>query len=125
MGLNVMPDSSIQDPRISKQSERRLFIAIYILDKTSATFYGKLPLLASHYCSTALPLDICNTILLDWKPGQSADFRSLGVNDKGWNNNGKIYSTTSLRTRGLIAQIREEILAIAMNQRQRDTCDLM
>lgn len=120
-----MSDASIQDPRILKQSERRLFTAIYILDKTAATLSGKLPLLPSDHCSTALPLDICNTILLSWRPNQGANLASLGVDDEGWNVDGKIYSTTALRARGLIAHIRERILDLALNKRARDPLDLM
>jgi hypothetical protein len=123
--LHAMSDSSLQDLHTWKQSERRLFTAIYILDKTAATFSGRLPILASHYCSTTLPLDICNTTLLHGKPNQISDFLSLGVDEEGWNTEGKIYSTTPLRARGLIAQLREEILAIALNQRERNSLDLM
>ncbi|KAL7907458.1 hypothetical protein GGI35DRAFT_456356 [Trichoderma velutinum] len=125
MGLNAISDATIQDPRISKQSERRIFTAIYILDKAAAILSGKLPLLVSDCCSTALPLDICNTILLRWKPSQDVNFASLGVNDEGWNVNDKIYSTTTLRARGLIAHIREQILDLALNKRTRDTLDLI
>ncbi|EHK24162.1 uncharacterized protein TRIVIDRAFT_12010, partial [Trichoderma virens Gv29-8] len=125
MGLNIMPDASIQDPRISEQSGRRLFTAIYVLDKAAAMFSGKLPLLPSDSCSTALPLDICNTILINWKPSQVVDYDSLGVNEKGWNKNGKIYSTTSLRARGLIAQIRENIVTFALNKKQKSALNLI
>lgn len=125
MGLNVISDASLQDPRISKQSERRLFTAIYILDKTAATLSGKLPLLPSDHCSTALPLDICNTILLCWRPSQGVNLASLGVDDEGWNVDGKIYSTTTLRARGLIAHIREQILDLALNKMARDPLDLI
>ncbi|KAM6481812.1 hypothetical protein HDV62DRAFT_363264 [Trichoderma sp. SZMC 28011] len=125
MGLNAISDEIIQDPRILKQSERRLFTAIYILDKTAATLSGKLPLLVSDHCSTALPLDICNTILLRWRPSQGINLTSLGVNDEGWNVDGKIYSTTTLRARGLIAHIREQILDLALNRRARDPLDLI
>lgn len=125
MGLNAISDVSIQDPRILKQSERRLFTAIYILDKTAATLSGKLPLLVSDHCSTALPLDICNTILLRWRPDKGVNLTSLGVNDEGWNVDGNIYSTTTLRARGLIAHIREQILDLALNRRARDPLDLM
>ncbi|KAL7930675.1 hypothetical protein V8C35DRAFT_132281 [Trichoderma chlorosporum] len=106
MGLNVMSNESIQDPSILKQSERRLLTAIYILDKTAATLSRKLPLLSSNHCSTLLPLDICNTVLLCYKHNQVVDSASLGVNERGWNTVGKIYSTTSLRPRGLITYIR-------------------
>ncbi|QYS95345.1 Zn(2)-C6 fungal-type domain-containing protein [Trichoderma simmonsii] len=125
MGLNTISDTSIQDPRFLKQSERRLFTAIYILDKTAATLRGKLPLLVSDHCSTALPLDICNTILLRWRPGQGVNLTSFGVNDEGWNVDGKIYSTTTLRARGLIAHIREQILNLALNKRVRDPRELI
>ncbi|KAL7952139.1 hypothetical protein V8C42DRAFT_26920 [Trichoderma barbatum] len=116
MGLNIMSDTSINEPLISKQAERRLFTAIYILDKTAATFTGKFPLLTLDKCSTALPLDICNTILLQWMPGQTVDLVSLGVNDRGWNTSSKVYSTTSLRARALIAHNREDILTHALNK---------
>lgn len=125
MGLHAMPDSSLRDASILKQSERRLFTAIYILDKTAAIFSGNTPLLTSHFCSTALPLDICNDALLNVEDYDTFDVDSRIVNDKGWNTDEEVYSTTSLRARGLIAQIREEILAVAQNQEQRTTVDLM
>jgi hypothetical protein len=76
-----MPDSSLQECHTKKQSERRLFTAIYILDKSAAIFSGKIPLLTSQYCSTALPLDICDTILLHRKLAQPANLHSLRYSD--------------------------------------------
>ncbi|PTB62105.1 hypothetical protein BBK36DRAFT_23957 [Trichoderma citrinoviride] len=122
MRLDAMSDSSIQDRLISKQSERRLFTAIYVLDKAAAFFAGRSPLLASHRGTTALPLDISNAILVRWEAGNSAEFDSLGIDD---HTSGRIYPTTSLRARGLIARIREDILAIALNMRQRNPLELM
>lgn len=117
-----MPDSSLRDFHTKKQSERRLFTAIYILDKAAAIFSGKIPLLTSQYCSTALPLDICDTTLLHT---QTSDLLSLGIDNYGWNTGGKIYRTTTLRARGLIAHLREEILVIALNKKRKILPDLM
>lgn len=125
MRLHAMPDSSLQDCHSKRQSERRLFTAIYILDKSAAIFSGKIPLLTSQYCSTALPLDICDTILLHRKPAQTANPLSLEVDNYGWNTRGEIYCTTTLRARSLIAHLREEIMIIALNNKRRILPDLM
>lgn len=123
--LHTMPDSSLQDTHTKKQSERRLFTAIYVLDKSAAIFSGKIPMLSSQYCSTAMPLDICDTTLLHRKRTQNPDLLLLGVDNYGWNSGGKIYSTTTLRARGLIAHLREEILVIALNEKRKIPPDLM
>lgn len=120
-----MPDSSLQDCHSKKQSERRLFTAIYVLDKSSAIFSGRIPLLTSQYCSTAMPLDICDTILLHKKPAQGSDLSSLDIDQNGWNASGKISSTSTLRARSLIAHLREEILIIALNNKRKVLPDLM
>ncbi|UKZ86535.1 uncharacterized protein TrAFT101_002359 [Trichoderma asperellum] len=123
--LHAMPDSSLKDFHIKKQSERRLFTAIYILDTTAAAFSGKSPMLTSQDCSTALPLDICDATLLRKKPNETSDLLSLGIDDYGWNTGGKIYGTTTLRERGLIANLREKILVIALNKRPKLLPDLI
>ncbi|KAL7920316.1 hypothetical protein ACQKWADRAFT_322217 [Trichoderma austrokoningii] len=123
--LHAMPDSSLEDVDTKKQSERRLFAAIYILDKSAAIFMGKIPLLTSQYCSTALPLDIFNTVLLHKKPALAANLLSLGIDSDGWNISGEIYCTTTLRARGLIAHLREEIMVLALNNKRRVLPDLI
>lgn len=120
-----MPDSSLQDVDTKKQSERCLFSAIYIIDKSAAIFTGKIPLLTSQYCSTALPIDICNTILLHKKPAQGASLLSLGIDNDGWNTNGEIYRTITFRARGLIAHLREKIMIISLNNKKRVLPGLM
>lgn len=122
--LHAMPDSSLRDIHTKKQSERRLFTAIYILDKSAAIFSGKMPMLTSQFCSTALPLDFCYTTLLHRKSTQTPDLLLLGVDNYGWNTGGKIYCTTTLRARALIAHLREEILVIALNKNRKIPLDL-
>jgi hypothetical protein len=63
-------------------------------------------------------LDISNTVLVHFEASQKPDVDLLRIDDQGWNTDGEMYATTSLRARGLIAHIREELLAIALNKRQ-------
>ncbi|EGR44515.1 uncharacterized protein TRIREDRAFT_112131 [Trichoderma reesei QM6a] len=118
IGLDTLPVTSIRSCCISKQSERRLFAAIYVLDKAASVSAGRPPLLASSRGTTALPLDISNTVLVHFEASQKPDVDLLRIDDQGWNTDGEMYATTSLRARGLIAHIREELLAIALNKRQ-------
>lgn len=93
---------------------RRLFAAIFVHDKVTATFTGRPPFLSRRFSSTPLPLDISDEMLLT-SSDMPGGFDSLHVDEHGWNTDRKIYSTTSLRARALMAFVRDEILEIALH----------
>ena len=85
---------------------------IFKLDKVAACFSGRPPLLNRKYVSTPLPFDLKDDVLLSDAETISNAVNSL--NKHGWNTDGKIYSTTILRARALLARVKEEIMEIAL-----------
>ncbi|RFU74872.1 fungal specific transcription factor domain-containing [Trichoderma arundinaceum] len=113
LGLHVSPNhTDLMDCSISTQIKRRLFAAIFAHDKVAATFTGRPAFLSRRVSSTPLPLDMSDDVLLSSPP--SADYRDCRVDENGWNIDGKIYLTTTLRARAMLSYVRDEILEIAL-----------
>jgi hypothetical protein len=111
LGLHVSPNADPMDWSISTQIKRRIFGAIFAHDKVAATFTGRPALLSRRFSSTPLPLDMSDELLLKTPPTSFEDCR---VDENGWNIDGKIYPTTTLRARALLSYVRDEILEIAL-----------
>ncbi|PTB63102.1 fungal-specific transcription factor domain-containing protein [Trichoderma citrinoviride] len=118
LGLHVSPNADPMDCTITTQVKRQLFAAIFAHDKVTATFTGRPPFLSRRFSSTPLPLDLSDDMLLLSSGGSSsnqlADYRDCRVDDNGWSTDGRIYVTTTLRARAMLAYVRDEILEIAL-----------
>ncbi|PON26500.1 hypothetical protein TGAM01_v204510 [Trichoderma gamsii] len=112
LGLHVSPNADPMDWSVTTQIKRRLFAAIFAHDKVTSTFTGRPMFLGRNFTSTPLPLDMSDELLLS-NPSitRREDCR---VDENGWNIDGKIYTTTTLRARGMLAYIRDEILEISL-----------
>ncbi|KAI2822908.1 transcriptional regulator family: Fungal Specific TF [Aspergillus niger] len=108
--LGLHREHSTETETISLQHElkRRLYAAVFNIDKVISTFTGRPPLLSQAYSSTKLPLDLSDDTLL------SGNFPSAAaqLDPNGWNTDNQIYSTTILRSRTSFARIRHEILEL-------------
>ncbi|OJJ78068.1 hypothetical protein ASPBRDRAFT_112726 [Aspergillus brasiliensis CBS 101740] len=93
---------------LQHELKRRVYAAVFNIDKVISTFTGRPPLLSQAYSSTRLPLDMSDDALL------SGDLTSAAaqLDSHGWNKNNQIYSTTILRSRTSFARIRHEILEL-------------
>lgn len=112
LGLHVSPNADLMDCSITTQVKRRLFASIFAHDKVTATFTGRPAFLSRRVSSTPLPLDVSDEILLTSPP--PVTYSDCRVDENGWNMDGRIYLTTALRARTLLAYVRDEILEIAL-----------
>ncbi|KAG5808549.1 hypothetical protein H9Q74_002527 [Fusarium xylarioides] len=93
---------------------RRIGCQVFVVDKFLATFIGRPPLLTRRFCSIKSPLDLEESALLS----DRATFRSKSqlLDQNGWNTDGRIYSSSLLRVRMMIALARDEILEVVLAQ---------
>lgn len=110
--LGLHRDNSTSTISIASEMRRRVYAAVFNIDKVFATFMGRPPFLSSRYSSTPLPLDLSDEDLLAGEPTLAVAVAK--VDERGWSMNGEIYSTTILRARTLFSFVRDEILAIAL-----------
>ncbi|KAK1243359.1 hypothetical protein MKX07_003987 [Trichoderma sp. CBMAI-0711] len=113
LGLHASPGADPMDCSVTAQVKRQLFAAIFTHDKVTATFTGRPAFLSRRFSSTPLPLDMSDEMLFS---GNSllADYRDCRVDENGWSMDGKLYVTTTLRARAMLAYVRDEILEIAL-----------
>lgn len=110
--LGLHRDSDSGPITVASEVRRRVYAAVFNIDKVFATFLGRPPLISGRYNSTPLPLDLSDEALL----GKEESFREAieALDPRGWNTDNQIYSTTILRARTVFNFIRDEILALAL-----------
>jgi hypothetical protein len=92
---------------------RRSFWALFVTDKVFVSFTGRPPLLARHYVSTPLPLDLKDDyIFSDEDTFEHAVATKLDA--EGWNIEDGFYCSTIVRTRAMISIIKDEVFEIAL-----------
>lgn len=108
LGLHRELATEAETVSLPYELKRRLYAAVFNIDKVISTFTGRPPLLSQAYSSTRLPLDLSDDGLL------SSDLPSAAaqLDSCGWNKNNQIYSTTILRSRTSFARIRHEVLEV-------------
>ncbi|GFF77803.1 hypothetical protein IFM62136_09657 [Aspergillus lentulus] len=108
IGLHRELTAASKQPTLQHEMKRRVFAAVFNIDKVISTFTGRPPMLSQACSSTSLPLDLSDEALLSGDPLAAA--AELDLN--GWNKYGRIHSTTILRSRTMFARIRHEILEL-------------
>jgi hypothetical protein len=108
IGLHRELTAASKQPTLQHEMKRRVFAAVFNIDKVISTFTGRPPMLSQACSSTSLPLDLSDEALL------SGDLLAAAaeLDSHGWNKYGRIYSTTILRSRTMFARIRHEILEL-------------
>ena len=114
LGLHCMPSPTPYEPTVASEVRRRLFGLVYNIDKVLATFTGRPPLLNARHTSTTLPLDIDDEVLLGDRDEMLTAARELEGLGGRPRNDGKLRSTTMLRSRVMMAFIRNDILDVAL-----------
>lgn len=94
---------------------------IFIVDKYLATFVGRPPLLTRRFCRIKLPLDLDDAALVSDTEVFQEQIRNLDSN--GWSQRGRIYSSSILRFRMMVALIRDTILEIGLGYSDDFTLD--
>lgn len=120
LGLHCMPNPEPYEPTVASEVRRRLFGVVFNIDKVIATFTGRPPLLNARHTSTTLPLDIDDEVLLGDRDEMLAAAREIERLGDRPRNDGKLRSTTILRSRVTMAFIRNDILDLALGPPQWD-----
>ncbi|PWY72465.1 hypothetical protein BO94DRAFT_607957 [Aspergillus sclerotioniger CBS 115572] len=108
LGLHRELSADAEALTLQHELKRRVYSAVFNIDKVISTFTGRPPLLNQAYSSTRVPLDLSDDALLP------DNFQSAAVelDAQVWSKNGQIYSTTILRSRTMFAHIRHKILEL-------------
>ncbi|KAF5561442.1 transcription factor [Fusarium phyllophilum] len=99
---------------VPTEIRRRIGCQVFVVDKFLATFIGRPPLLTRRFCSIKGPLDLEEAALLSDR--ETFQRKSQLLDHDGWNTDGRIYSSSLLRVRMMIAQARDEILEVVLAQ---------
>lgn len=92
---------------------RRLFAYIFNIDKVSASFQGRPPLLSCRYVSPPLPLDIPDE---DFVGGDAALRRAVAhLDEKGWGTAGHVSTATLIRARVKLAYVKDELIGLVLS----------
>ncbi|PKX93881.1 transcription factor domain-containing protein [Aspergillus novofumigatus IBT 16806] len=91
------------------ESRRRLFAAVYQLDKSIATFLGRPPRISWRHSDCRLPLDISDEALTG-----SRALAQRSVTAEGWSCHAVYQRSAWIRLRFLISTFREEILELSL-----------
>lgn len=92
---------------------------MYYLDKCESLFHARPPMLSRNYCQYSLPLDLCEEDVYGGRERLEAALAKL--DSKGWNTDGRIFTTTWLRALAMLSPIREGILELSLRINQQFT----
>ncbi|RAL02539.1 Zn(II)2Cys6 transcription factor [Aspergillus ibericus CBS 121593] len=110
IGLHRELSTDWNEVSFQHELKRRIYASIYNFDKVISTFTGRPPLLSRKYSTTQLPLEISDEDILSG--GISDAVTNLDSN--GWDRSDerKLYPTTVLRARTMLAKNREALLEV-------------
>ncbi|KAF2157762.1 hypothetical protein K461DRAFT_264616 [Myriangium duriaei CBS 260.36] len=111
LGLHQEKHQDENTPFLVNEIRIRLFDILYGHDKSLSTFLGRPPRLSHRYCVLQLPLDLSDEEMMLEGPDLQ---RALDSLDNGWNTHGRFYRSTWRRVWAAHAQLREDILEIAL-----------
>ncbi|KAI3321505.1 hypothetical protein HD806DRAFT_154490 [Xylariaceae sp. AK1471] len=101
-------------PTVTSEIKRKLCAMVYIFNIICVSFTGRPPLINSNYVITPLPLDlkdhdlVLSQITLTEKAGR--------LDSQGWNLEGGLYCTTTIRAWSMLAAVREEVFKLALGK---------
>lgn len=123
LGLHALQNDEPYIPTAAKEVRRRLISQIFVIDKVSASFSGRPPLLSRKYMLTPLPLDLRDEVLMS-DPETIAKAVSE-LDENGWNREGDILSTTIVRARTKLARVKDEVMEVALGNSVYTTLDAL
>lgn len=121
MHAEPCPDEPYR-PTFYAEASRRVLLSIFTIDKVQLAFTGRPPLLFRKFVTTPMPLDISDQdLFLD----QEDLLRKIesSVDSRGWSTSGEFSSSTIIRARYMVAQIREHIAEIALGHDSQISAD--
>ncbi|RFU27549.1 hypothetical protein B7463_g8789, partial [Scytalidium lignicola] len=111
-GLHRLPDYSSNQITPACEYRKRVFAAVYTMDKMHCSLTGVPPGMTRFYCIVQLPLDLDNDEL--YLPEHELRVAISKLDNQGWNTAGKFHQITAQRLLMLLASIREEILELSL-----------
>lgn len=117
MGRHDQHEDDLYVPCLASENKRRLFGAIFNMDKLLVSFTGRPSLLSHRFVSTPLPLDLPDEVLLSDEATIQQAFHSLEPG--GWCGGSRLYQTTFLRGRVMLAYIRNELIECALDTKKQ------
>jgi Fungal specific transcription factor domain len=109
-GLHRLPDYSDTKITAALEYKRRLFSAVYSLDKIHASLNGTPPGLSKRYCDVRPFLDLEDIFL----PQEELALAVQNLGPNGWNKSKEMRQITALRALSLLSPIREDILELSL-----------
>ncbi|PYH87830.1 hypothetical protein BO71DRAFT_436346 [Aspergillus ellipticus CBS 707.79] len=113
MGLHHRPLEDV--PLFVTETRKRMLSVSHRTDKNLATLLGRPPRLPHYYFNSTVPLDIADDELFLDAP--SLDAVLQGLDDDGWNRDGKLYPSTVIWMRHFLSILREQVLEISLGNR--------
>ncbi|PWY73577.1 hypothetical protein BO70DRAFT_319779 [Aspergillus heteromorphus CBS 117.55] len=110
MGLHHPPLEDM--PLFLAETRKRMLSVSHRADKNLATLFGRPPRLPHSYCNATLPLDIADDDLLLNAPSLHSVLE--GLDDDGWNIEGKLLPATVIRIRHILSTLREQVLELSL-----------
>lgn len=111
-GLHRLPDYTNTRVTTASEYKRRLFSAVYYLDKTHSALNGLPPMLGRLYCDVRPPLDLSDDEL--FLPPHALAVAISRLDFNGWNTEGNMYDISVSRAIWQLSAVREEILELAL-----------
>jgi hypothetical protein len=109
-GLHRQTADDETRPAFLAQWRLACFAAAFYVDKCLATFLGRPPLLSYRHCKLVLPMDLSDDALVADPSSLAEAAQQLGAD--GWNSLGKVYRTSLVRMRLLLAVFRDKVLEL-------------
>jgi hypothetical protein len=101
-------ESGFTEPFFLRESRRRMYAAVYHIEKTISLFLGRPPLMACRYSDRRLPLDLGNTTA--WSDPDTVKAALEKLDEHGWNAEGNIWPTSWLRLRYQNSVVKERVI---------------
>ncbi|KAH8664248.1 hypothetical protein BX600DRAFT_296113 [Xylariales sp. PMI_506] len=101
------------EPTLFSETSRRILAIAIVLDKVTVAFTGRPPLLSQKFVTTPMPLDLKDDYLFLGYEARMHKVRTT-LDERGWNTEGGLYSSTYIRARFMLAKISEDIAVIAL-----------
>ncbi|PQE31313.1 fungal specific transcription factor protein [Rutstroemia sp. NJR-2017a WRK4] len=111
LGLHRLSDDDGHVTFLS-QIKKRLFVLVFHMDKGASHLTGRPPALSYRYTRFRVPLDIDDMVLIQGKEAIEKAVQNL--DSRGWNQEGRITSSTIPRARAMLCIISDEVLEISL-----------
>lgn len=112
IGLHRLPDNEIDGPTAAGEYSRRLFAAVYRMDKCHSSLNGTPPLLSRLYCNYRVPLDISDEEM--FLPHAQLTHCVGKLDANGWKAPPSFMPISWHRALLVLSTIREEVLGFSL-----------